>query len=278
MKKAVFGIFTIISIITTGFSTVKAQVAEPPKGAIASLKTEEFSYTSEGVKQKGYVAYIPNEKAKLPIVLIVPEWWGYNDYVKMRARKLAELGYFAMVVDMYGDGKEAETVEEAQKFSGDFYKNPELGKERLQAAERKAKTFKQADARLISAIGYCFGGSMVLNAAKQGMDFRGVVSFHGGLKGVPAAQGVVKSKIFVCHGGADKFVSEDDVKEFKRNLDSVGVRYGFKVYANATHAFTNPDATANGKKFNLPIAYNEEADKASWQDMRKFLREVFYSK
>lgn len=257
---------------------IKAQVGEPPKGALSTMKEEEFTYTSEGTKLKGYVAYVPNAKTKLPVVLIVPEWWGYNEYVKMRARKLAELGYIAMVVDMYGDGKEATTVEEAQKWSGDFYKNPQLGKSRIEAAERKIKTYSQADTRLVAAIGYCFGGSMVLNAAKLGMNFKGVVSFHGGLKGVNATKGSVKGKILVCHGGADQFVTEDDVKEFKQNLDSAGVRYIFKVYPNATHAFTNPEATANGKKFKLPIAYNEEADKASWEDMKKFLRDVFYSK
>jgi dienelactone hydrolase len=119
---------------------------------------------------------------------------------------------------------------------------------------------------------------MVLNAAKMGADFKGVVSFHGGLQGVPAARGSVKGKMLICHGADDKFVSADDVKAFKQNLDSAAVKYLFKVYPNATHAFTNPDATANGKKFNLPIAYNEAADKASWEDIRHFLRDVFYMK
>ncbi len=276
MKKSLSGIFFLIFIMS--MNTSYAQIGEPSKGAISTMKTEEFTYKTEGLTQKGYVAYVPNEKNKLPIVLVVPEWWGYVEYAKMRARKLAELGYIAMVVDMYGDGKEAKTVAEAQKFSEAFYKDPALGRARIQAAERKIKTYTQADPRRIAAIGYCFGGSMVLNAAKMGMDLRGVVSFHGGLKGVPAARGVVTSKILVCNGGADKFVTEDDIKEFKQNLDSVGVRFLFKSYPNATHAFTNPDATANGKKFNLPIAYNEEADKESWQDMRRFLREVFYAK
>ena len=278
MKSTITPIIILITLVTISTLNIKAQVGEPPKGAISTMKTEEFSYTNEGFTQKGYVAYVPNEKQKLPVVLIVPEWWGYGEYVKMRARKLAELGYFAMVVDMFGEGKEAKSVEEAQKFSGEFYQNPMLGRLRLEAAERHVRTFQQADGGRISAIGYCFGGSMVLNAAKQGMDFKGVVSFHGGLKGVPAAKGVVRGKILVCHGGADKFVSDADVQEFKRNLDSVGVRYGFKVYANATHAFTNPEADANAKKFNLPIAYNAEADKQSWQDMRIFLRDVFYKK
>ncbi len=119
---------------------------------------------------------------------------------------------------------------------------------------------------------------MVLQGATQGMDFKAVVSFHGGLKGITAARGTVGSRIFICHGADDKFVTQEDVAEFKRIMDAAGVKYIFKVYPHASHAFTNPEATANGKKFNLPIAYNEEADKNSWQDMRKYLRQIFYAK
>jgi dienelactone hydrolase len=278
MKKQFAKILSMICMMTMMAHGSYAQVGEPPKSSAAAMKEEEFDYGTDEVKLKGFVAYIPNAKAKLPVVLIVPEWWGYNSYVKMRARKLAELGYFAMVVDMYGEGKEAKTVEEAQKWSGDFYKNPNLAKSRLEGAERKLRSYNQADINRVAAIGYCFGGSMVLNAVKMGMDFKGVVSFHGGLQGVPASKGKVKAKVLVCHGADDKFVSAEDVKAFRLNMDTAQVRYLFKVYPGATHAFTNPDATANGKKFNLPIAYNEAADKASWEDMRRFLRDVFYKK
>jgi len=261
-----------------GSDDANAQIGEPTQAAIANMKTEEFTYTSEGVKMKGYVAYVPNEKQKLPVVLVVPEWWGFTEYPKMRARKLAELGYIAMVVDIYGDGKIANNPDEAQKLSGPFYKDPELAKARLAAAELKVKTYPQADPRRMAVIGYCFGGTMALQGATHGMDFKAVVSFHGGLKGIAASRGTVGSRILVCHGADDKFVSQEDVAEFKRIMDAAGVRYAIKVYPHAGHAFSNPEATANGKKFNLPIAYNEEADKTSWQDMRHFLREVFYSK
>jgi len=275
MKK----IFSTISIMICMLSQItNAQVMEPSKASLAAMKEEEVTYESDGAKMKGFVAYVPNATNKLPIVLIVPEWWGYNAYVKKRAHQLAELGYLAMVVDMYGDGKEAQSVEEAKKLSGTFYGDPKLGKSRIEAAERKARSYKQADPNRVAAIGYCFGGSMVLNAAKMGMNLRGVVSFHGGLQGVPATRNSVKGKILVCHGADDKFVSAEDVAAFKKNLDTVGVKYLFKVYSGATHAFTNPDATENGKKFNLPIAYNEAADKASFEEMRRFLRDVFYKK
>ena len=275
MKKS----FVLIAILITSMTLCYAQPgAELPKEAKAKMKTEEFVYTADGIKMKGYVAYIPNERSKLPVVLVVPEWWGMTEYPKMRARKLAELGYFAMVVDMYGDGKEAKNPDEAKKLSGKFYEDPQLGNKRISAAKQKAETFTQVDKKRIAAIGYCFGGAMVLDAAKSGMDLKGVVSFHGGLEGVHAVRGQVKSKILVCHGGADKFISVDEIKAFRADLDSAGVRYGFKVYPDALHAFTNPDATALGKKFDLPIAYNEAADKASWEDMKRFLREAFYVK
>jgi dienelactone hydrolase len=116
---------------------------------------------------------------------------------------------------------------------------------------------------------------MILNAAKLGADFKGVVSFHGGLKGVPAKKELLKAKIFVCHGGSDKFVSENDVANFKHQLDSIGADYTFKIYPNATHAFTNPNATNIGKEFNMPIEYNAEADKESWSDMKTFFEMIF---
>lgn len=123
-------------------------------------------------------------------------------------------------------------------------------------------------------MGYCFGGSMVLNAIKLGTNLKGVVSFHGGLDTAPAQKGT-KGKILVCHGAADKFVDDSDVVNFKKDLETAGVTYKFITYADATHAFTNPNATETGRKFNIPIAYNEAADKKSWADMMAFLKELF---
>jgi dienelactone hydrolase len=188
---------------------------------------------------------------------------------------LAELGYIAIATDMYGEGKIANDPKAAQAYAMPFYNNPKMGLEKIEAAIAKLKEYQQTDVNKIAAIGYCFGGSMVLNASKMGLDLKGVVSFHGGLATVPADKGVVKGKILVCHGAADKFVSAADINAFRQNLDVVGVPYTFIEYPNATHAFTNPDATANGKKFNMPIAYNEAADKKSWKDMQAFLKEIF---
>jgi dienelactone hydrolase len=244
-------------------------------GAAPRIKEENITYTAGGVTLNGFVAYDENVGGKRPAVLVVHEWWGLNDYVKSRARQLAELGYIAMAVDMYGNGKVAANPQEAQELAGAFYQDPGLAKIRLDAAIARIKQYPQTDASNVAAIGYCFGGSVVLNAAKLGADLKGVVSFHGGLAGVPARKDLLKSKILVCHGGSDQFVPRHDVDLFTHQLDSIGADYSLKVYANATHAFTNPDATSVGKRFNMPIEYNAEADKNSWNDMKIFLAALF---
>ncbi|MGG9971913.1 dienelactone hydrolase family protein [Ferruginibacter sp. SUN002] len=239
------------------------------------IKGEEVAYKLNGVTMIGYVAYDSTIQGKRPAVVVVHEWWGSGDYVRKRARMLAELGYIAIAADLYGDGKMAGDPATAKEFAMVLYNNPNLAKLRIEAAINKVKEYAQTDPDKIAAIGYCFGGSMVLNAAKMGADLEGVVSFHGGLAGVPATTNSTKGKILVCHGGADKFISEEEIKAFKHNLDSVGVDYTFKVYKNATHAFSNPKATETGIKFNMPIKYNEKADRRSWKEMKKFLKEIF---
>lgn len=239
------------------------------------IKEETVTYIADGTLLRGYVAYDQNQKGKRPAIVVVHEWWGLNDYAKMRARKLAELGYIAIAADIFGDGKTAANPQEAQDLTKPFYQNPALAKTRLDAAIKKIKEYSETDPSNVAAIGYCFGGSVVLNSAKLGSDVKGVVSFHGGLAGVPADKALLKAKILVCHGGSDKFISQNDIDTFKHQLDSIGSVYSFKVYPNATHAFTNPDATETGKKFNMPIEYNAEADKNSWNDMKDFFNVLF---
>ncbi len=262
-----------ILLFTTLLLTTLASVNAQSK---TSVKGEEVAYTSaDGTNLKGYVAYNASIKGKRPVIVVIPEWWGCGAYVRKRADMLAALGYIAIAADFYGEGKLGNDPKEAGELAGPFYGNPQLAKQRIEAAVNKVKEFPQADAAKMACIGYCFGGAMSLFAAKLGMDFKGVVSFHGGLAGVPATAGTTKAKILVCHGAADKFVSDEEVKKFRHNLDSVKVAYTFIVYPNATHAFTNPDATATGKKFSMPIEYNEAADKKSWSDMKKFLKKSF---
>ena len=235
-----------------------------------SIKEASVDIQADSVTLKSVVAYSDDTTAKKPIVLIVPEWWGLDDYVKGRAKQLAEQGYLAIGVDMYGNGKVAANPDEAKAYATPFYMNPQLAMTRLEAALAKAKTYPEADTTRTAAIGYCFGGTMVLNSAKLGLPVTGVVSFHGGLAGVVPVKGQTKAQILVCHGAIDKFVSPAEVATFKKQLDSVGTPYTFKEYANATHAFTNPKADENAKKFGMPIAYNAAADTASFNDMKTF--------
>lgn len=250
--------------------------ADTSKPLPAGIHEEMVSYQTDSVQMSGFIAY-PEDSSdvKKPAILVVPEWWGLNDYVKKRAGDLARLGYIAMAVDMYGNGKVASTAEEAGALAGPFYANPRMAKQRFDAALQKVKEFPGTDTTRIAAIGYCFGGGMVLNMAKMGENLKGVVSFHGTLNGVPADKDLLKAQILVCHGAIDQFVKPEEVAAFRKQLDSIGAAYTFKEYANAGHAFTNPDATENGRKFNLPLAYNAAADTASWADMKIFLNNIF---
>jgi dienelactone hydrolase len=238
-------------------------------------KEEDITYTGDSATMNGFVVYNENDGAKRPAVLVVPEWWGLVEYAKFRARELAKLGYIAMAVDVYGNGKTADNPDSAGKFAMPFYQNPLKAKARIDAAIAKIKTYSQTDASNIAAVGYCFGGGILLNTVRLGDELKGVVSFHGSLIGTPAKKDLLKSKILVCHGAVDPFVPKKDVDLFKKQMDSIGAAYTFKEYAGAVHAFTNPNATEMGKKFKIPIAYNGAADTASWADMKTFFGALF---
>lgn len=259
----------------TTTTTTDSSAAATTVTDTAMIKEEAVTYKDDTATLNGYVVYNQSQQGPRPIVLVVPEWWGLNDYPRMRAKQLAELGYIAMAVDMFGNGKIAADPNQAQAMAMPFYKNPRMAKSRLDAALEKVKAYAQADTSKTAAIGYCFGGSMVLNAAKMGSDLDGVVSFHGNLEGAPANKDLLKAKVLVCHGAADSFVPQAQVDAFKKSMDSIGADYTFKAYPNATHAFTNPAATATGKKFNMPIEYNAAADSASWNDMKAFFNRIF---
>ena len=244
------------------------------KTSSSKIKEENISYTVGNMVYKGFIAYDQNVKGKRPAVLVVHEWWGLTEYPKMRARKLAELGYVALAVDMFGNGKIATNPTEAQALTAPFYSNPQLSKTLVDAALVKLKELDETDPARMFAIGYCFGGAVVLNAAKLGADLKGIVSFHGGLKGVPADKDLLKAHILVCQGGSDKFVPESDRSQFKHQMDSIGASYSFISYPDALHAFSNPEATELGKKFNLAIEYNKSADVNSWNDMKKFFNSL----
>ncbi|QNA43745.1 dienelactone hydrolase family protein [Lacibacter sediminis] len=275
MKKMSFRfllpVLAIVALAACNNEEVKttAETKEP------ALKEESITYTGDSITMNGFVVYDENIEGARPAVLIVPEWWGLNDYAMMRARELAKLGYIALAMDMYGNGKVADNPDSAGAAAGPFYQNPQMAKTRMEAAIAKLKSYPQTDGTNIAAIGYCFGGAMVLNTARMGLDVKGVVSFHGNLVGTPLNKDLLKAKILVCHGAADPFVPAAEVATFKQQMDSTGITYTFKEYADAVHAFTNPNATAMGEKFKIPIKYNAAADTASWKDMKEFFTSLF---
>ncbi len=254
-------------------NTEKKDTTDSTEVKAPSFKEENVTYSGDGIDMKGYIVYDENKGAR-PAIIVIHEWWGLNDYAKKRARDLAALGYTAMAIDLYGNGKTADNPDSAGKYAMPFYSNPQMTKARFDAAVAKLKTYAQTDSNQIAAIGYCFGGAQVLNLARLGEDLKGVVSFHGNLLGVPLDKSKLKASILVCHGAADPFVPVTEVNKFRKEMDSLGIAYTFKAYPDAVHAFTNPEATALGEKFKIPIKYNAAADTASWNDMKTFFSQV----
>ncbi len=245
--------------------------------AQAAVIGENVEYhVEDDVMLKGYLAFDDAVKGKRPGVLVVHEWWGHNQYARDRANMLAELGYVALAVDMYGEGKQASHPEEAQQFSSEIAKNMPLGRARFQAAMARLQAHPQTDATRIAAIGYCFGGAVVLQMARDGLDLDAVVSFHGSLgTQQPARKGETKAKIFVAHGAADPFVKPEEIIAFMAEMNDAGADYTFTAYGGALHSFTNPEADKFGEKFKLPLKYSKRADFASWRDMQIVFNDVF---
>lgn len=242
----------------------------------AEVVGEEVSYTDNGTTMNGYLAYDDSIEGPRPGILVVHEWWGHNDYVRHRADMLAELGYTALAVDMYGDGKLAEHPDDAGKFAGEVMKNIDLGTARFLAARDLLAQHETVNAEHIAGIGYCFGGAVVLTMARGGVDLDGVVSFHGSLSSpVTAEAGGINAKVLVLHGGADQFISEEQVEAFKAEMDAAGADYEFVSYPGVLHSFTSPEADANAEKFGIPLAYDADADADSWERMQAFFKGLF---
>ncbi len=253
-------IFLLVGGLSSGYAKIQGKTVE---------------YSSEGVTMKGYMAYDDAKKDKRPGILVVHEWWGLNDYAKRRARMLAGLGYTALALDMYGEAKQAAHPDDAKKFSSELMKTFDVAKARFEAGMELLKQQDTVDPDRIAAIGYCFGGGVVLNMARQGADLKAVVSFHGMLSAVkPAEAGQVKAKLLVLNGAKDPFIPAAQIEAFKKEMTDANVDYKFINYPGAVHAFTNKDATAYGKKFKMPLKYNAAADGKSWMEMKKFLAMV----
>lgn len=243
--------------------------------ANAKVEGHEVGYRAGDAVMKGYLADDPDLKGKRPAVLVVHEWWGHNDYARSRARMLAELGYVALAVDMFGDGKTAQHPTEAGAFAAAVMKNKPVGEARFNAALEFLKKQPGVDPGRIAAIGYCFGGGVVLHMARQGADLRGVASFHGSLAtDMPAKPGGVKARVMVFTGGADPMIPPQQVAAFMEEMGKAGADVGLFSYPGVKHSFTNPDADRYAKQFSMPVAYDREADERSWNETKRFLEEI----
>lgn len=253
----------------------KEQNAQAEKKNEQNIVRKEIDYKAGETPLKGYLFYDENKKKKSPGIIVVHEWWGNNAYSQKRARMLAELGYTAFAADMYGNGLILDNPGEAQKNAGAIYSDVDLLNERITAAYNILVNSGYTDPERIAAIGYCFGGTVVLTAASLDVPLDAVVSFHGGLEGFKAGPTIKNTHVLVCNGAADKFVPQKDKDNFKNQMNAAGADYEFKEYEGALHAFTNPESTEAGQKFNMPIAYNAAADSASWKDMKEFFSKYF---
>lgn len=239
------------------------------------VKGVDVTYASDSTEMKGYIAYDENMEAKRPGVIVVHEWWGHNEYVRERADMLAALGYTAIAVDMYGDGKLANHPEDAGKFARSVFTSLPEAKARFNAAMELLKKHESVDPDKIAAIGYCFGGSVVLTMANAGTDLDAVAAFHSGVRLPVMPSTDLKAKVLVCNGAEDPFISLESVEAFKKAMDSVGASYQYISYPGVKHSFTSKAADANAVKFDMPLAYDAEADEKSWASLQALLEEAF---
>ena len=241
--------------------------------ATAAVKTQIVEYQEGGITLEGYLAWDDAIQCKRPGILVVHEWTGLGDYAKSRTRMLAEMGYLAFAADIYGKGIRPRTPQEAGSESGKYKMNRKLMRSRVEVGLALLVANPMCDSKRVAAIGYCFGGTCVLELARSGAEIAGVVSFHGGLDTpTPEDAKQIKCKVLVLHGGDDPHVPVKDVEAFENEMRAGNVDWQLVVYGGSVHGFTNP---ASGNDKSRGAAYDEKADRRSWEAMKAFFAEIF---
>jgi dienelactone hydrolase len=244
--------------------------------AMARIHTETVPYKLGDQNFKGYLAYDDSFMTKRPGVLVIPEWWGLNDYPKHRAEQLAGLGYVAFVADIYGDGFIATTPEDARAKAMAFYANRDSLRQRAAVALKTLRENPFLLMKKVAVIGYCFGGMTALELARSGADVSGTVSFHGTLATTkPEDAKNIKGQVLVLTGADDPNVKPEEVTAFGKEMRDAGVKWYLVEYGNTVHAFTNPNAGNDPTK---GVAYNADSDRRSWNEMKMFFDEIFTAK
>ena len=237
------------------------------------MHTQDIDYLADGVTMRGYLAFDESQPGPRPGVLVFHEGLGLGDFVMARARMLAELGYFAFAADMFGNRRNARNLTEVARLVGDLRSRPETLRKRGRAALATLAALPQVDASRLAAIGFCFGGSVVLELAREGAELAAVVSFHGVLTTrTPAEPGRVKAAVLVLTGAEDPLAPPEQVLAFENEMRAAEVRdWQLISYGNTLHGFTNP--AADGSMMRTAL-YSAQADRRSWAAMRDFFDEV----
>ena len=259
---------------TRSILTLPAFLLLVPGLASAAIQTREVELKQGGTILKGFVAWDDAVTERRPGILVVHEWWGHDEHTRAQARRLAEAGYVGFALDLYGGGKVAAHPADAEAFMMEAVKDPGAIRARVDAAIAALKADSHVDPSRIAAIGYCFGGGVVLNMARQGHpDLDAVVSFHGVITSdTPAAKGAVHARVLVLHGTDDPMVPLDQVEAFRKEMDAAGATYAIVTYPGAKHAFTNPKADSHNM---AALSYSADADKRSWAAMLALFKEMW---
>jgi dienelactone hydrolase len=241
--------------------------------AMGEVVTETVNYSHGDVELEGFFAWDKSQQGKRPGVLVVHEWMGLNDYAKKRCRQLAEMGYVAFAVDMYGKGVRPQNREEASTQATIYRSDRDLMRDRVTAGLKVLLGNEFCEKNKVAAIGYCFGGGTALELARSGADISGVISFHGNLDTPdPEIAKNITCKVLVCHGADDPYVSQESIDGFYKEMKKAKVDYQLIAYSGAVHAFTNPSYGSDPSK---GAAYNASADRRSWEHMKTFFNELF---
>lgn len=238
--------------------------------SFAAIQEEPVTYKDGDATLKGFVIYDDAVQGKRPGILLVHEWWGVTPHTRSEARRFAQQGYTAFVADMYGDGKTADNPTDASGLMKSVMGAPPVMQARFNAALAQLQKHATVDPSRIGAVGYCMGGAVVLNMARGGADLAAVAAFHPSLGGYRSGSGAAKAKVLVLNGADDPFNKPDQIASFKKDMEAAKVEYRWIDYPGAVHAFTNPEATAKGQQYKLPLAYNAEVDKQSKSETDKF--------
>jgi dienelactone hydrolase len=241
-----------------------------------NILTNRIEYPVGDTSHQGYMAYDHEIAATRPGIVIVHEWWGLNDYIVRRAHMLAELGYVALAIDMYGGGQIADNPDQAGALMNGVLDDMGTGTAALRAGYDLLLAQPGVDPQRTAAIGYCFGGAMVLQMARIGLPLSAVASFHGALGSFhTAAPGSIRAKMLVCHGAADSMVTMDDLEGFKQEMDAAQADYQVLLLEGAKHGFSNPQADVNAEKYGIDLGYQQQADEQSWAAMQTLFTGVF---